>query len=278
MAITANPLIGAYNGNDQLTYSTAAFTPAANALVLFSVAATRGGSAGPPPQPTINHGTWVLVRSIDYDVAGATQSSIFVFRSMSASPEFAQRQIDFGAITISSCAWSVVEFDGVDTSGSDGSGAIVQSVDTGAGLTDVVASVTLAALGSASNAAYGAFAHQANEATNPETSPAYTEIHDVAGASPALGFETEWVINDTTPSATWTTSAACGGIGIEVKAATAPPEFVARPVDTFLTLFARKFLTSRFRLTPPVVVGDAIPPVIPSTDVLLPQTFRGRGI
>jgi hypothetical protein len=277
MAITANPLDSAYDGTDGLTYKTLNFTPGANRLVLLAIVATRGASAGPPPQPTIDIETWDLVRSLNYDVSGATQSAIFLFRALNASPSSGQRTFTFSA-TCTSCAYSVVEFDGVDTTGTNGSGAIVQSADTGANLDATSASVTLAALGSASNAAYGMFVHQSNEVTAPETTPAYTELHDVRGGSPSLALETEWVINDTTPSASWVTSAACGGIGVEIKDVGGAPAFMPRPVDTFLTLFARKFLTSRFRLTPPVVVGDAIPPVIPSTDVLLPQTFRGRGI
>jgi hypothetical protein len=239
MAITANPLSSAYDGLDFTSYKTSIITPGANRLVLLALAVTRGGSAGLPPQPTIDTDTWVLVRTLNYDSAGATQSAIFVFRSMSASPPTGQRTIDFGGVTCSSCSHSVVEFAGVDTTGSDGSGAIVQAVDSGAGLSDVQVGATLAALGSASNATHASSAHQANEATDPKLFSPYVELHDVNGASPALGFQTEWAINDTGPGTSWTTSSPCGLVAVEIKASGGAP---------------------------------------PSTDVLSPQTFRGRGI
>lgn len=237
MAITAGLLAGAYNGADAAFYDTASFAPGASRLVLFGVGATRGGSLL-PPQPTIDQGTWVLVDGVDYDATGATQAACWVFRSMSGSPASAVRRIDFGGTTITSCVWSVVEFDGVDTSGSDGAGAVVQAADTGAGDSGTSNSITLASFGSAENAGYGLFLHQANENSTPGAGGTFNELHDLVGTTPVHNLLSEWLVNQNVVDASWTSSVVNGGVAAEIKAAAGGPP--------------------------------------PSTDVLSPQTFRGR--
>lgn len=160
----------------------------------------------------------MLVDSVAYDVTGVARGSVFLFRSMGAVAS-AVRTIDFGAgVTCTSCAHSVAGFSDVDTSGSDGAGAIVQALNTGAGDSGTSNSVTLAAFGSANNAGYGALAHQSNEAV---TAGITNEIHDVFGNSPANGLQTEWELNQTLIDWSWATSCPNGGIAVEIKASTA---------------------------------------------------------
>jgi hypothetical protein len=118
-------------------------------------------------------------------------------------------------------AWVVVECTGVDTSGTNGSGAIVQSdtdlQEPGTGLT-----LALAAFGSAGNATLATFGLADNVAITNEGG--YTELADVTGTDGSghdSQLEVEFLAtNDTSPSATWVSRDA-GGIGIEIKAAAA---------------------------------------------------------
>ena len=107
----------------------------------------------------------------------------------------------------------------MDTTGANGSGAIVQSVAT---LFTAVtsASVTLAAFGSADNATYGMFGRANNEAITQGSG--FTLIHNPFGATPNTSLMTEFRNdNDTGVDASWVTSSNCRGIAVEIKNAVA---------------------------------------------------------
>src|SRR4029077_20719137 len=104
------------------SHTTASFTPVAGRLYALAIHA-KGTS--PTPIPTISSSTglnFVQVNTVDLN-----NRSLTVFRAMKASG------LSSGTITIS---WAsavdnitihLVELNGVDTSGADGAGAIVQS-------------------------------------------------------------------------------------------------------------------------------------------------------
>ena len=111
----------------------------------------------------------------------------------------------------------LLEFNGVDTSGTNGSGAVVQSASNKA--TSVTSlTVTLSAFSSSANRPVSFFNHRVAEATTQE--PGYTELDEGSHGSPAAGAECEWHAStaDTTPTASWLTAANAGGFAIEVKA------------------------------------------------------------
>jgi hypothetical protein len=111
----------------------------------------------------------------------------------------------------------VLEFSGMDTSGTNGSGAIVQSASKAGSATSLA--LTLSAFGSPNNRPVAFFNHRATEATTEK--PGYTELDDASHGSPAAGAECEWNAStpDTTPSASWPTSSNAGGFAVEIKAA-----------------------------------------------------------
>src|SRR5205085_3732552 len=159
MAVAASNLT---QGNDRgvggSSFNTASITPTANRLILATV--TSRHASADPNHPTLSGCglTWVEVASDNYDNTGS-QKRVTVFRAMGASPSTGAVTIDFAGQCQSDCVWTIDQLSGMDTSGTNGSGAGVQSATnqdrTGSGTS---LTTTLAAFGSANNATYGACA------------------------------------------------------------------------------------------------------------------------
>ena len=221
MPVTENPLTGASSTTDASSYTTASVTPGANRLVLVQVVNTK---ATLPDTPTLsgNGLTYVQIATVTYDTIASPLKRETLFRALGASPSAGAITIDFAGTNQTGCIWSVAEFIDVDTGGTNGSAAVVQSATNNAN-TGTSLTVTLAAFGSTDNATYGAFAINDNVAINPGTG--FTEIHDnVLGAVPVTGSETEWKdSNDTSVDASSSDAAnkRWGGIAVEIKFAAA---------------------------------------------------------
>lgn len=114
----------------------------------------------------------------------------------------------------------LLEFSGVDTSGSNGSGAVAQSATALTNGTSLA--VTLGAFGSSNNRPLAFFSHRVNEGTTE--GPGYTELDDAVHGGPVTGAQCQWHASapETTPSASWSTQAAAGGFAIEVRASASP--------------------------------------------------------
>jgi hypothetical protein len=111
----------------------------------------------------------------------------------------------------------LLEFTGMNATGTNGSGAIAQSA-TNTATNGTSLSVTLAAFGNSNNRPVAFFNHRVVEATTPDSS--YTELDDASHGGPPSGAQCEWhaTAAETTPSASWLTAADGGGFAIEVKA------------------------------------------------------------
>jgi len=139
---------------------------------------------------------------------------------MGSTPITGPITISTGVLT-TSCVWSVVEFNGIDTSGTDGSGAIVQSSSSFADTTNTL-SVSLNANGNPSNGVFAAFGAAGNAGAAGvitfTPSAGFTEIDDT-GVEWA-NIETMWRSDNSTSAATTTNVVAdgIGGIAIEIKA------------------------------------------------------------
>lgn len=214
MALNAASLTSGEDATDATSFTTASVSPSDNALVLVAVLSRRQSAT--PDQPTLSGGgmaAWTHVAGSAFSSSGTQRARLDVFRALEATPGTGTLTIDYAGVTHSKAAWSIVEFTDVDTSGSNGAGAIVQSgTDSG---TATSSTVTLSAFGSANNAGYGAFAHNANEATTEGSG--FTELHDVAGSAPASGLQSEWKVNDASVDASWSTSSLYGAVAAEVK-------------------------------------------------------------
>lgn len=215
MAVTVASLTSGNNDVAHTSTSTASITPAANKLIVAAIGCYR--SLGTAVQPTLsgNGLTWVAINSQTV-ATGGDSLRVTVFRSMGAAPSTGVITINYGGVTHAFSTWSVVEFDGVDTSGTNGSGAVVQSA-VGSG-TSTTALATLAAFGSASNATYGASQWNGGPVTE---GAGFTELHEPR-AFATYSLETEWKNSaDTTVDATRALGTQWALVGVEIK------EFVA---------------------------------------------------
>jgi hypothetical protein len=196
--------------------TTASISPTANALILVTVGRYATGAVSTPNSVTGNGITYELVASSpEWDESvppNEDRKKLFLYRGMSASPSA-------GAITIEGdggggewTTWTITEITGVDTSGSNGSGAVVQSNSNAQAGTSL--SISLNAFGSASNGTFATAYSWAGNQVTPEAG--WSELTD---GNTVDRPQTMWrANNDTTPS--WTFSSdAVGGIAVEIRAA-----------------------------------------------------------
>lgn len=220
-AITAASVTSGQNTTDATSFATASVTPGSNKLQLLAV--MNRFSSTPPTTPTVtgNGLTWVQVNTIVTAVGEAYDNRrVTVFRAMGAAPSAGTITIDFGGNTQLSCAWSLIEFDGVNTGGTNGSSAVVQSVLTSTTAGNATSqTITLAAFASANNMAHGVALHWSNEATTVGVD--FTEVHDITITEGTMGFQTQYKLNDTTVDTSWATNTRHSGIAIEIAEAAA---------------------------------------------------------
>ena len=213
------------------SYNTASITPGANRLILVAV---MNSDVAPVTVPTLsgNGLTYVQVATRDYDTDASPARVVTLFRAMGAAPSAGAITIDFGGTNQNGCAWHVCEFDGVDTSGTNGSGAIVQAPTDFNDTTGTSSSVTLAAFGDATNnAAFVAKMHNRAEAATEETG--WTELSDVNYINPDVGSAVAWRLGeDLSATYSWATTGRWGSIAAEIKAAAAGGAATAAPMRT----------------------------------------------
>jgi hypothetical protein len=193
--------------------TTASIAPTANRLILVTVYVFNDSNPVAPTSVVGNGITYVLEETTG--VFGGSASNDYqgwTYRGMSASPSS-------GVITITHAngqgfiSWTVSQSDDqVDTGGTNGSAAVVQSVPgtvtLATGLT-----INLAAFGSANNGTYGVIGLFSTAFTTPGTG--FTELSDLGNGEPQSQYRID---NDT--SVDWTfASNDAGGIAFEIKAA-----------------------------------------------------------
>jgi galactose oxidase-like protein/invasin-like protein/Big-like domain-containing protein len=225
--ITQTLLTAGNNAANQRVYTTASISPAPNALVTVAVLMRRSGGA---LTPTVTGGgmtAWGLVGSADFDTQSSPTKRLMIFRAMSATPGSGPITITFSG-SVSNVQWIVSQWDGVETGGTNGSGAIVQ---TGTARSDGATSlaVSLAPFASTNDVAYGVAGVAKN---GPIVTPAsgFTEIAEVSsGETSAL--EAEWATNQSTVGASWATSTKAGVLAVEIKSGNAGPVIPVATVD-----------------------------------------------
>ncbi|HET7250020.1 MAG TPA: Ig-like domain-containing protein, partial [Gemmatimonadales bacterium] len=213
--VTQTLLTSGHDPNNLRIYTTAAITAAPNALVTVAVLTHQSSSAA--PAPTLSGGgmaAWDVVATTTFN--GATPlDRVTIFRAMSASPGSGPITIT-SSVTISNCQWIVSQWDGVETGGTNGSGAIVQTASASGtavnGLT-----VTLAAFADANDVGYGVFGI-ASATPAATVGSGFTRIDEQPSGEGTTGdLFAEWAANDNTIDATWTSKSA-GALGVELKA------------------------------------------------------------
>lgn len=205
--------------------ATSSVSPSSNALLLCGVV-SRMGSSTDPNTPTVsgNGLTWVQIATVLYDSDSSSRRRMTLFRAMGSSPSSGAVTASFGGQTQTDAIIIVDQATGVDTSGTNGSGAIVQS-NTGidnSRATDTLV-VSLSAFSDASNATYGFFANGGN-AYGPWTpGSGFTQLTDEYSGYSLTGTTEYKLSNDTTVDAVgYVTDMEIGGIALELKIASAP--------------------------------------------------------
>ena len=205
--ITVTSLTSGADTTDADSYVTASISPTGNRLLLLCVVNT--GTVAASPTATGNGLTWVTVNNQTWGVTNQTS----ILRAMGASPSSGAVTIDFAGNTRTGTAWSITQFANVDTSGTDGSGAVVQS-NGGSEVLSTTAGITLNAFGSPDNIAYGCLGIGVQENITPGAG--FTEVQEVGYATPGTELETEWQLNQTSVVWSWTTLATAGGVAVEI--------------------------------------------------------------
>lgn len=218
--VACSVLTNSSSTSNATSYGTASVSPGADTLLLLLVSNVRNGDttcANADVHNVAGNGlTWVEVHQICFSSAAVPNHALAVFRSMGSSPSSGAVTWDHGGNTQNNSAWAVLECTGVDTTGTDGSGAVVQAVETSdTAVTSLT--VSLAAFGSADNATLSVFSVSDNIAITHEGTELFeTQVSD-GGIDQTL--QAQFLAgNDTSPSASFA-SIDAAGIALEIKAA-----------------------------------------------------------
>jgi hypothetical protein len=219
MAITPTHLFTAGTSTDGTSWTSGTtWLASANSLVLAAAAVSFSGA-----EPTLTlDGTAVgltfenVLSAILFDTS---VRKFAVFRAMGASPATGAPTLN-ATQTCTGFQLSIAQFTGVDTSGTNGSGAIVQAVGNNGNSGTIV---TLAAFADAvNNMTYGAAAGSTNSA--PTVGTGFTLLGSNNGASPGRNIISEYKAGeDTTVDAGMASIMAIVGIEIKMAAANVVP-------------------------------------------------------
>lgn len=196
---------------DGTTYTTASITPTANRLILAAVVTSVGTGLAPIPTVTGCNLTWDLAVT-----SPAGLRTVFIFRAMGAAPTAGPLTITSPS-TVTSALWQVVEWTGAATTGTNGDGAIVQTV--GAKPTAVTgASLPFTNTVDPANATYAAVAVALAEL--PVAGPEWASLGAVSRTAPNTGFLGEAATSAAqTITATWSAASNSFLAGVEIKVA-----------------------------------------------------------
>lgn len=179
------------------SFNTASVSPTNGKVILVAVH-SRDNSA-PYSVPTLSGlgMTWTQVATVTTVTVGL--NTMTLFRGV-ANGNTGAITINF-ATTQSRIGWGVIELGNVDTGGTNGSNAIVQSATSSNNAGSGSVGPTLSAFSDSNNATLATFIMNG---TNPSWTPegGYTELYDFTTASFCRSMAEFIVSNDTTPRAT----------------------------------------------------------------------------
>jgi hypothetical protein len=213
--ITFSELLTNNSTANAAEYTTSSFTISADKLVLAFV--VTSDTVAPDDHVLSSlHGTWVNIGTTNYNTVATPLKRVTLWRTMSATGGSSTLTNKF-ANAATGCSFNVVEFGNVDTSGSQGAGAVVQ-VGMNAANTTANPTITLAALTGTTNAVFAGFSSPLNPfGGTPESG--WTEQFDSGYASPSTSTYGTYRIETTDNTVAVTAgSTDWGGIAVEIKA------------------------------------------------------------
>lgn len=209
-APAATVLTEAGSTTDGASINTASITPVADQVVYAAVSAFSAVSLI-DPTCTGNGLTWVLVAKIAYDA----NRQLSVFRAQGATPSAGAVTFDFGVIVQTSFRWSIIQYSGADTGGTNGSAATPQS-KTASTAAATSLSVTLDSPLAAANSRMLVFFSTSSTIVTSDAD--FTRLSEGTIGANTHRLESEHATNQTNCVATFANQAA-GCVAIEVKAA-----------------------------------------------------------
>lgn len=205
-------------GASASSFTTASISPSSNTLILATIV-TRTASGDPNHGTMTGNGlTWVEATSTNFDNTG-TQKRKTIFRALGTASA-GTVAIDFAAQTQTDTNWVIDQCTGTDTSGTNGSGAIVQMADAVfTDATHTTATATLGAFSSTNNSTYGSVGI-GNGSGTFTPGAGFSTVGDIASVSTTIRDSTEFqVANDTTVDFTSSIAGELIVTGIELKVA-----------------------------------------------------------
>lgn len=225
MAISGSTLTSGTDNTTTNSYATASVSPTSGRMVYvgvysFQTSGTEANAAA-PSSLSGNGLTWTkVVENVDTTFGMA----ISIWRALASSPSA-------GAITMShandraATAWSVIQVDGADTGGTNGSNSVVQSASNKSNTGSATSlTVTLGAFGDAGNGAVSFHATLVVGATQATATAGsgWTELNESANSETPVSYsiESQWrADNDTTADVTWSIGGYSYSAALEIKAA-----------------------------------------------------------
>ena len=130
-AMVVTELASAISSATLPTYSTdTAYQPAPNSLVLAFVMMNRAGSGNAIPSFSGNGVTWEVIDSVSYSTGGINRC-MGVLRALDKAPVSGVGTVDWGRLDITGSFIRIIQVTNVKTSGTNGSGAIAQTINGG---------------------------------------------------------------------------------------------------------------------------------------------------
>jgi uncharacterized protein YjdB len=172
--------------------------------------------------------SWDAVASVTFDAVAAPHKRLTIYRAMSGAPGSGPITVTFSK-SQSNCQWIVSQWEGVESGGVNGAGAIGQvGSNAGDGVNGLA--VTLDVFANSGNAAYGAFGVTRNAlAISPGSG--FAEIAEVpSGENTAADLQAEWATNLNSIAANWSVLNG-GALGVEILAGGPPPPVVSVEVS-----------------------------------------------
>jgi hypothetical protein len=204
---------------NQNTTTTASISPAPNTLVTITLLSHRSTATISPIVTGGGMASWDIVSSVDFDTLALPHRRLTIYRAMSAAPGSGPITFKF-TNQVSNLEWIVSQWDGVETSGVNGAGAVVQTGSNRANSVNGL-SIALAPFGSTANVALGAFGVN-SQVSIITPAPGFTEIDEQPANEGTRGdLQTQWAVNQPTIGASWP-SLKGGALGVELKARSGP--------------------------------------------------------
>jgi hypothetical protein len=198
------------SASDVTSFTTTTLTPSASSLYLMCVVNNKA-SAPDTPTATGQGQTWTQVAT---RANAGDDARVTVFRALGGSTNGGVT-VDFAGATQIGTAWKILAVTGMDTSGTNGSGALIQSVSNTANSTALT--ITLAALGNAANGEAACYMSKLSASTFAAEGSWVESGAEVGYTPPATTFGAMYgTPNDITATGTFGSSAAIVGIAVEI--------------------------------------------------------------